>query len=127
MSHINNGYWWDQTWPYNPPPPFRDTPIYEYTRPQQGWQCPVCGSVYAPSVPTCYKNHQHGVVTTSALPITHKQSVYKADTCVCGKPWDNCKQPHEKRSSFGEDSCSCGRDWPCKYSEAVVKKEEEEE
>ena len=125
MSHINNGYWWE--WPTQPHYP----PVYEYTRPQQGWQCPVCGSVYAPTVPTCYKNHQHGVVTTTtgAL-ITHKQSVYKTDTCVCGNPWENCKQPHEKRSSFGEDSCSCGRDWPCKYAkgeETPVKNEEEEE
>lgn len=30
-----------------------------------GWQCPVCGRVYAPSVAICFTDHNQPTVTTS--------------------------------------------------------------
>jgi hypothetical protein len=32
---------------------------------QQGWQCPVCGQVYSPSVAACWTDHRKMTVTTT--------------------------------------------------------------
>ena len=85
------GTGWPTQWDYQP----RTYPSYGPAA--QGWQCPVCGTVYAPTIPSCMKGHIVTQVTTSAqpLPVTH-----------------------EMRSSFGDEYCSCGRSWPCEYGEA---------
>jgi hypothetical protein len=70
----------------------------------QGWQCPVCGTVYAPTIPSCMKGHLVTRITTTAGPLP---------------------VVHEKRSHFGEDSCSCGRDWPCAGASASSIKSDE--
>ena len=54
-----------ERWHYDPrdyryvpsPPPTTYTPI--------GWQCPICGQVYGPTVQTCFKQHSAGYSTTT--------------------------------------------------------------
>ena len=34
--------------------------------PQQGWQCPLCGTVYAPFVTCCTCGKRHTITTTAS-------------------------------------------------------------
>ena len=54
-----------------PMPPFNPTP--------QGWQCPVCGAVYAPTTPACFR-----CVGTSPPPVTTGPR-YPSGCPRCGK------------------------------------------
>lgn len=38
-------------------------PVPEFTLVQQGWQCPVCGTVNAPWAPTCLGPHHDVKIT----------------------------------------------------------------
>lgn len=49
IGDVPYGYGWSPYWHgYYPAAPAK-----------QGWQCPVCGKVYSPDIPSCWQ--QHGV------------------------------------------------------------------
>jgi hypothetical protein len=79
-------------WPLGEFPPYSTPLPVAGPSVAQGWQCPVCGTVYAPTIPSCMRGHLVTVTTTTAGPLP---------------------VVHEYRSNFGEKYCSCGRDWPC--------------
>lgn len=43
----------------------------------KGWQCPVCGRVYAPFVLVCYSDHSQIQYTTSSTDVKYQHKENK--------------------------------------------------
>ena len=69
---------------------------FEYNYVQQGWQCPICKNVFAPSVQMCTVCNKETKVITSYNTQTKKKMCY------------NCGKVYVVSPSYIDDKCSCG-------------------
>lgn len=59
---------------------------YGHSTAQMGWECPLCGSVYAPSITRCIGNH--GLTGTLSPDNPAAIGLYN------GADWTRCKKCH---------------------------------